>query len=250
MQKEPYRVALAFELCTESDGMVLFSRPQDFRVKVAHWQYWTGKVEVLAPNGQPVAYEIHAYARKWIGKGDDHKQLEHDQHPTAAEIERLVMDAAASMRGFPIRGDGRSEPVAWADPLDEDDFLDESDDPKDFDFVADSSDDFEDEFEDALIGTPREPEVIGREPAIDERKFMEITARVMSDKTPLPVVISIMQSWLLVSGLQLATRHPSLSPYMKDHLTEIARQFQDAIVAVHPEAKEPLEMGWNAENDR
>lgn len=148
MQQQPHRIALAFELCTESEGMVSFSRPQDFRVKIARWQYWQGKVEVLAPNGQPVAYEVHAYARKWIGKGDKFEQLEHNEHPTAAEIERLVMDAAASMRGFPIRADDRSEPVAWIDPLDEDDFLDESDDPKDFDFVADDSDEFEDYLDD------------------------------------------------------------------------------------------------------
>lgn len=78
---------------------------------------------------------------------------------------------------------------------------------------------------------------------LDEQQFIEITSRIMSDETRLPVSISIMQAWLLVSALQLATRHPGISPYLRDALTDIARQFQGAIVAIYPEAQEPLEMG-------
>lgn len=85
---------------------------------------------------------------------------------------------------------------------------------------------------------------------MDEQQFMEITSRVMSDQTRLPVSISIMQAWLLVSGLQLATRHPGISSYMRDELTRMARQFQGAIEVIHPEAHEPLEMGWNPELDQ
>jgi hypothetical protein len=84
---------------------------------------------------------------------------------------------------------------------------------------------------------------------VDEKKFMEITAKMMSDKTPLPVTIDIMQAWLLISGLQLACRHPEMDDKMRKALTHTARQFQAAIVAVHPEADELINMGWDTSFD-
>lgn len=71
----------------------------------------------------------------------------------------------------------------------------------------------------------------------------------MSDKTPLQVDIDIMSAWLLISGLQLAVKHPGISVHMKKHLTRIGRAFQARIVEHHPEAEELLEMGWNSEFD-
>ncbi len=85
---------------------------------------------------------------------------------------------------------------------------------------------------------------------LDEQRFMEITRRVMSDETPLVTHILIKEAWLLVSALQLATRHPGISPYLRDALIDIARQFQGAIVAIHPEAEEPLNMGWDPQHDQ
>ena len=82
-----------------------------------------------------------------------------------------------------------------------------------------------------------------------EEKFLEITKKVMSDDTPLPVMIDIMQAWLLVSGLQLLIKHPDVSQQMKDVWEHTARQFQEAIVELHPEAKELIEMGWNTDYD-
>lgn len=84
---------------------------------------------------------------------------------------------------------------------------------------------------------------------MDEKKHWEVTERVMLDKTPLTVDIDIQSAWMLVSALQLTTRHPEISDVMKGILTKIARQFQGRIVETHPEAEELLEMGWNEAYD-
>jgi hypothetical protein len=84
---------------------------------------------------------------------------------------------------------------------------------------------------------------------MDQNRYMDIVSRVMSDEQPLPVVINIKEAWLLVSGLQLATRHPEISEAMRAALTNIARQFQEAIEQAHPEAGECLEFGWDPDKD-
>jgi hypothetical protein len=84
---------------------------------------------------------------------------------------------------------------------------------------------------------------------MDQTKYIEITRKVMSDKTPLQVDIDIVSAWLLVSGLQLTVKHPGISIHLKKQLTRIARAFQARIVEHHPEAEELLEMGWNENFD-
>lgn len=84
---------------------------------------------------------------------------------------------------------------------------------------------------------------------MNEQQFLQTTAKVMTDKTPLSLTIRIQDAWLLVSGLQLATRHPGVTDQMKELLEAIARQFQGAIVQAHPEAHPLLEMGWDSTYD-
>lgn len=84
---------------------------------------------------------------------------------------------------------------------------------------------------------------------MNKEKYVEITQKVMSDKTPLQVDIDIMSAWLLVSGLQLTVKHPAVSDIVKSELTEIAHQFQARIVEAHPEAEELLDMGWDEQFD-
>lgn len=84
---------------------------------------------------------------------------------------------------------------------------------------------------------------------MNDQQFIDATAKVMSDKTPLSLTIQIRDAWLLVSGLQLATRHPMVTEPMKGLLETIARQFQGVIVKAHPEAQPLLEMGWDSEYD-
>src|ERR1041385_2165773 len=84
---------------------------------------------------------------------------------------------------------------------------------------------------------------------MNDDKAMEIVRECMSDETPLVVNIAIKDAWLLLCGIQLATRHPELSVYMKDSLFESGLKFQAMIEAVHPEAHEFIEMGWDKRLD-
>lgn len=85
---------------------------------------------------------------------------------------------------------------------------------------------------------------------ISEHEYMEIARRVMEDETAQPVVIRYTDMRMLVSGLQLCTRHPALHAPLKERLTQIARQFQEAITLMHPEAGPLIEMGWNSDYDQ
>ena len=145
-----YHVAVAFELTDEGQSFVSFSRPQDFRVTAAHWQYADLHVPVVTANGQTAVYHVFAYARRWKGDGSKFEQLNHNEHPDAEEIANLVQNATEEMGGLPISFEAHG-PMAWDDPLDEDDFLDEADDPDDFDYVVgpDEDDDLEAEIPDA-----------------------------------------------------------------------------------------------------
>ncbi len=83
------------------------------------------------------------------------------------------------------------------------------------------------------------------EQPIDEQEYMAIVTRVMQDKSRLDIQINIREIWLLISGLQLVTRHPGISEYMKDAITHIAMEFQVVVENKYPETHELLEMGWN-----
>jgi hypothetical protein len=84
---------------------------------------------------------------------------------------------------------------------------------------------------------------------MNEQEFLKQTARIMSDMTPVRANMSIQQTWILISAIQLASRHPGLNRSMKRVLTEIIQEHQKAILALHPEAEELLNMGWNPETD-
>lgn len=84
---------------------------------------------------------------------------------------------------------------------------------------------------------------------MNDDKAMQIVSNCMSDTTPLTVNITIADAWLLLSGIQLATRHPELSVYMKDSLFNSGLKFQEQVEAVHPEAHEFIEMGWDKRFD-
>lgn len=84
---------------------------------------------------------------------------------------------------------------------------------------------------------------------MDESKFKAIAAGVMSNEAPLAVSISIKEAWLLISGLQLITRHPEISKPLKAQLEHIARQFQAAITETHPEVAALIEMDRHVEHD-
>jgi hypothetical protein len=84
---------------------------------------------------------------------------------------------------------------------------------------------------------------------MDEQTAMQLVAAAMSNDTTLQINIQIKEAWMIVSAMQLASRHPDLSTNMKTAFEHIARQYQAAITAVHPEVHEVLEMGWNPDYD-
>ncbi|MAU11150.1 MAG: hypothetical protein CL607_15125 [Anaerolineaceae bacterium] len=84
---------------------------------------------------------------------------------------------------------------------------------------------------------------------MSEQDDMKVVAEVMQDEDPIEVIISTQSAWLLVSGLQLVTRHPGISSHMKRAMEDIGRQFQDRLVESHPESAEIIEKGWHWEFD-
>lgn len=83
----------------------------------------------------------------------------------------------------------------------------------------------------------------------DEQQFMEIATKVMTDDRHYPLMISLADSWILASAIQLALRHPHLGDPLKKHLRKICDQFIDQIATVHPEASDLLEMGYDERYD-
>lgn len=84
---------------------------------------------------------------------------------------------------------------------------------------------------------------------MDEQQAMAIVANVMSDQRPLQVTIDIKAAWLLISGLQLVTRHSGIGEQLRQELTHIALQFQDRIIDEYPEAAPLLQAGWDPAQD-
>jgi hypothetical protein len=84
---------------------------------------------------------------------------------------------------------------------------------------------------------------------MSEERFLEMAAKIMSDNSPLPVMISIKEAWLLVSCLQLGTRHPHISPTQTSMFEQVGKQFQAAIVERHPEVSALINMGWDERFD-
>jgi hypothetical protein len=80
----------------------------------------------------------------------------------------------------------------------------------------------------------------------EEAADLALTHKVMTDLVPLEVFISIAEAWLLITALQLAIRHPALGEPMRQSLENIGRQFQESVVARHPEAADLLERGWDS----
>lgn len=86
---------------------------------------------------------------------------------------------------------------------------------------------------------------------MNEERDLEITKKVMSDTVPFQATMTMAHAWMVVSGLQFATRHPNMTEGpMNKAIRKVAFQFIKAIVQRHPEAREILEAGWSPEHDR
>lgn len=84
---------------------------------------------------------------------------------------------------------------------------------------------------------------------MNNEEFLAIVTKCMQDTDPMLVSIRVQEAWILVSALQLTHRHTGIGEKLKFQIESLARNFQDAIVELHPEAEELLEMGWSEEFD-
>jgi hypothetical protein len=80
---------------------------------------------------------------------------------------------------------------------------------------------------------------------MDDQAFSEALKDVFEDEAVIQVDITVKHASMILSAIQLATNHPEMSQSVKQVLTGIAYTFQDAVIAVHPEAKEALLDSWN-----
>ena len=248
-----HRVAIAVELCDEAQGLMFFSRPQDFRVKASHWQYAEVPATYQSGDGHLTHYIVYAYARRWKGPGSQIEELNHDEHPTKDEIRQLVLNFANSS-GLPVGSpDHQREPMAWTDPLKEDDFLDDSDNPADFKWWNEDDAEDDDPFplsdEAQMYVMPGQVVDVGYEirpteaisrfseitPAM-EQQMSEVTGRVLSDQLTNDVSISIMQAWPLINAMRLAAEAPGIGPHTSETLNVIGDQLRDAIVERYPDS--------------
>jgi len=62
---------------------------------------------------------------------------------------------------------------------------------------------------------------------------------------PVTAQIPAIDAYALLASLQLAWRHPRLSPYQAHVVEKAGRDLQDAIARRCPFAAETLELGWN-----
>ena len=82
----------------------------------------------------------------------------------------------------------------------------------------------------------------------DQTRFIEATQASMGDQEPVVCTLKARQIWLLVSALQLATRHPQVPN--REEIIFLGRQFQVALTEHNPVVREVLEMGWDQRYDR
>lgn len=84
---------------------------------------------------------------------------------------------------------------------------------------------------------------------MDDDQALAIIGAVLTDKQPLQVNIRIQEAWLIVSAIQLASRHPGIGEAQRGALIDIAEQIAAPIIERHPDAASVIEMGWDPTHD-
>lgn len=74
-----------------------------------------------------------------------------------------------------------------------------------------------------------------------------IYEEILRDSEPVTVTLPISHWWLLVGGLQIASRHKGMSVYVKDAWRGIVATIEPEIVAKHPAAEGLIKQGWDDE---
>ncbi len=78
---------------------------------------------------------------------------------------------------------------------------------------------------------------------------MQIAKKVMIDENTYTLQISLADTWIIVSIMQLALRHPNIGGALKIRTHELCDLFINQITTYHPEAANLLEMGFDHQHD-
>lgn len=79
---------------------------------------------------------------------------------------------------------------------------------------------------------------------MDDKRWIQLAEKAISDPTILPVQITIKDAWFLVAALQLAWKHPQQTADRRRWLRALADAFIGRIVELHPEAQAAIDQGW------
>lgn len=85
---------------------------------------------------------------------------------------------------------------------------------------------------------------------MDDREALDIIEKVMTDHDRVSFGLTTMDVYLLISYLQLAYRHPSISKVLRGHMRHITGEIMQAITPKYPDAIPIIEKGWDAQFDR
>lgn len=77
----------------------------------------------------------------------------------------------------------------------------------------------------------------------------KLALKILQDNRQLGVVLDVATAYCIVAALQLATRHPSMSDWMKDEIKQAATGIQAGIDLYQDGAFDLLDKGWNPDND-
>lgn len=84
---------------------------------------------------------------------------------------------------------------------------------------------------------------------MDEQDYLNLLKPIFEDDNRITMSISIRDLWFIDSVLALGWRHPDLSDHQKNWMEHIHFQLEEAILAIHPEAKELFKAGWDTAMD-
>jgi ribulose 1,5-bisphosphate carboxylase large subunit-like protein len=82
-----------------------------------------------------------------------------------------------------------------------------------------------------------------------EQEHLASLIPMMKDDESLHIGIKVRDAWMVVSAIQLASRHPEVKGEQKAWMIHVAHQFQAAVTQLYPQVGQIMEMGWHPEFD-
>jgi hypothetical protein len=84
---------------------------------------------------------------------------------------------------------------------------------------------------------------------VNEKQALEITAKAMTDNRPVGCEVSVKEAWIIASSLMFVVKNANVGKMFKDWMVQTSKKFEAAVVALHPDAKAVLSMGWDSAYD-